>query len=573
MFVLTEYNLKNYDKNNKKITYKFNNKNLNIYCDTLKKFSNDKNFCETKDFLVIFDGVLFNKKELNKKYGTETIYGLITEMYKKNGERFCSEFRGTFYGVFIDKRIDLILVYTDQIGNKKIYYSENFPIIAGSNLYDVADYFVKNNRMCTLDKRAAYSLLTHGAMLDNLTLVNEIKMLKGGQYLKIVGNKLSIERYHKFCVQQIDEKNENEIIEKIDFLFKQAVRRQYEKNKEYGYLNIAPLSAGLDSGATNFVLKDFCDDKVINITYSQNNYQDETVPKKIADVLKNHWIFKSLNNGLSLYLFEETSKITFGQCNSYGAAQVLDFIKYFNSENVGIIHTGMFGECLAGGEAFDKEISYLSIMLKNKMEIFERSIKFEKFDNFEIFNYYNGSFLRSFMGSPKVFQEISDSFSPFYDVDFLQYTANIPAEIRKNHNIYDKWLLKKYPKACQYLHNGRKIGEKYIKVLGREIPKSEVIPKIIKYILRKMKLQKDLIKTEKHMNPLDYWYENNENLKYYLDGLYSEYIELLKDNELKEDCKILYNTGNAIEKDLVLTLLISYNNIFDKNNLKGINLK
>ena len=313
---------------------------------------------------------------------------------------------------------------------------------------------------------------------------------------------------------------------------------------------------------TNFVLKRYVKDEVINITYSQNNYRDEKISKKIASELGNHWIYKSLNNGLSLKLLEEVNELTYGGVNSYGAAQVLDIVKVLNFNNIGIIHTGMFGEALAGVEVNFKELTFVSKRLEVQLK--ERIGKnlFEKFDNFEIFNYYNGSFLNTFMGSPKVFQIISESFSPFYDIDFIQYIINIPPNLRKNYNIYDKWVLKKYPEASKYLHNGRKIGGKSIKIFKRTVSLNQLIPRLTKYFLRKIKLKNEELATENHMNPLDLWYKKNLKLKEYLDSIFENIINEIKEEQLKIDCKNVYINGNMKEKDLVLTLLISYRRIF-----------
>ena len=538
-----------------------NYEDIKIQRRTLRKFLEDKVFYQDENYLILTEGVIFNKTDLVKKYKKENFKDTIIEMYK-NKEEFFLEFRGTFSGVFIDKVTSKTLIYTDHIGNKKLYYSIfNNQIIIGYDLYEITDILRKNNKEYSFNKEAAYSLLIYGSMLENITLINEIKFLKAGQYIKIENENIEVLRYHKLTQEPIEEKTEDEIIEKIDFLFKQAMKRQYLKNEEYNYLNIAPLSAGLDSRTTNFALKELCKDKeVINITYSQNNYLDEKIPKVISKDLKNHWIFKSLNNGLSLKLIEEVNKITNGIILSYGACQTLDIVKYLNFENIGVIHTGMFGECLAGGELDYTTLGKASEICTDRLKI--KKSKIERYDNFEIFNYYNGSFLKSFMGSPKIFQEITESFSPFYDVDFVQYTLNIPAEIRKNHNIYDKWLLKKYPESCKYLANGRKIGSKVIKLFGRDIPIHQVLPRGINFLLNKMKCKKESFETKKSMNPLDLWYEKNIQIKNYFDFLFNKFINEIEDNEIKKDCKELYINGNTLEKDLVLTFLLSYKNLF-----------
>lgn len=539
----------------------FEDKNFFISRKVLKKFLKDKIFYNDSEYFITIDGVIFNKENLINKYNCLDFENLIIKLYKEK-ETFFQEFKGTFSGVFYDKKNKKILVFTDQLGVKKIYYYLGNKLLVGSNLYEIIDILRLNKKTYTLDLFAAYSLLTHGSMLENITLVNEIKFLKAGEYIKYEENNLKVFRYHKFSKKEIVEKTEEEIIDKIDNLFNEAVKLQISKNKEYGYLNLAPLSAGLDSRMTNFILRKYIKDEIINITYSQNNYRDEKIPKKIASDLKNHWIFKSLDNGLSLKLLEEVSYITYGGVNSYGAAQVLDIIKLLDFDNIGLIHTGMFGEALAGAELDYQELGFSSEKLKNKLNKLKSKNKYEFFDSFEIYNYYNGSFLKSFMGSPKVFQEVSESFSPFYDIDFLQYTINISSELRKDYYIYDKWVLKKYPNATKYLHNGRKIGGKNIKILGRTIGLNQFILRVVKYILKKIKLLKDETSTKNHMNPLDYWYENNLELKDYFDSRYKDIIEKIDDSELKLDCKNLYEMGNTKEKDLVLTFLIAYRNIF-----------
>ncbi len=50
------------------------------------------------------------------------------------------------------------------------------------------------------------------------------------------------------------------------------------------------------------------------------------------------------------------------------------------------------------------------------------------------------------------------------------------------------------------------------------------------------------------MNPMQYWYETNKDLKQIMDNYYKNNIELLKDAKLKQDAIELYNNGNANEK-------------------------
>ncbi|MDY4006916.1 MAG: hypothetical protein SOY68_13510 [Fusobacterium varium] len=565
-FILLKGNLKNdfsNYRNERLIIENLEYQDIKIQRRTIKKFLNDKIFYQDKNYLIVVEGVIFNKFELIEKYKENNFKETIIKMYKNN-EEFFSEFRGSFSGIFIDKLNNIIKIYTNHIGEKRVYfYNEKNKLIVASNMIDLVNILKINNLSYSLNKLGVYTFLTYGTMLEDYTILNEVKLLKAGQYLKIKCFKVEILRYHKFVLKRINENSVEEIINKIDVLFNKAVKNQVDKNKEYNYLNLAPLSAGNDSRMTNFVLKKYCKN-ILNITYSQNGYYDEIIPKKIASDLKNHWLFKSLDNGLSYKYFEEAIYISYGEVYSSAICQLLDVFKKLNLDESGVIHTGMFGECLAGDECEAISIPYKSIKYKKKFEeLYAIYNQKEKFDNLEIENYYNGSFICAHYGSPKFFNEYSESFSPFYDTDFIEYTLNIPKKWRKNYFIYDKWILTKYPEAAKYNSNGRKIGCKYLKVGNREIPAYKSISIILDYILRKLKFKKNNLETKKSMHPVDYWSRSNYDLKIFLDGLFDKNIENINNyTEIYNDCKKMYFNGNVLEKDFVLTFLLSYKEFF-----------
>lgn len=65
------------------------------------------------------------------------------------------------------------------------------------------------------------------------------------------------------------------------------------------------------------------------------------------------------------------------------------------------------------------------------------------------------------------------------------------------------------------------------------------------------------------MNPVDYWYRSNYDLKIFLDGLFDKNIENINNyTEIYNDCKKMYFNGNVLEKDFVLTFLLSYKEFF-----------
>ncbi len=77
---------------------------------------------------------------------------------------------------------------------------------------------------------------------------------------------------------------------------------------------MASLSGGLDSRMTTWVLNEIKkeDEEIINYTYSQSNYLDEIIAKNIANKLGHTFIYKSLDNGLSMTKLDEATIISEG---------------------------------------------------------------------------------------------------------------------------------------------------------------------------------------------------------------------------------------------------------------------
>lgn len=168
---------------------------------------------------------------------------------------------------------------------------------------------------------------------------------------------------------------------------------------------------------------------------------------------------------------------------------------------------------------------------------------------------YNRGFNFALNGN-LAFQEFTESMSPFCDVDFLQYCMNIPLKYRVGHNLYFKWIIKKYPKAAEYIYESIKAKITTPKVYIRS---KDFFIRGTNKVLRKLNLPTLYgYNTKNGMNPFDYWYRTNSELKEFIDSYYKQNIKLLdklNEKELKVMCENLYNNGITVEKLQVLTVL------------------
>lgn len=533
---------------------------------TIRKFENDKVFYEDDRYIVITEGVILNSLQLIEKYKALNLKETIIKMYQNNGERFFCEFKGSFSGILCDKKEDKWIVYTNHFGDKQIFYLKLLDrIVFSSEMNWLIEYMKNCGIKYELDEIGAYFLLTYGYMLEDYTLVKEIKKLPSGSYLKIEKDNFSIERYFKVNNTPDNTQTEEEIIENVDRLFKTAVKLEFEKDKEYGYKHIASLSGGLDSRMTVWVADELGYSNQLNITFSQTNYLDERIAKEIATNLKHDWVFFSLDNGNYLInTLEKMVLINYGNVLYGGAAHVNHAVSKINFENFGLYHTGQLGDVVLGTfystenpneQYFPGSGAYSKKMINSN----EKSFLKWKYPNKEIFDFYNRAFNGALSGNLPV-QQYTEVTSPFLDKDLFSFSLHIPLKYRYEHRIYKKWILKKYPEAAKYVWekiNGR-ITDFSVKILGRKIALKAIPKKILTKILFG-----GSINTKWHMNPLDYWYKTNRDLRIFINEYYLQNINLLTSGKVKSMCKELFEKGNLVEKIQVLTLLAAWRLYFE----------
>lgn len=553
------------------IIEKIEDKNDKYYIErrTINKFLNDKVFFENKDFIVLTEGVILNRKQLEKEYNKKNFFETVISMYENIGENFFKEFRGSFSGALYDKNKDKWIIYTNHFGDKQIfYYKNNGNFIIGSEVTYITNYLKNNGLSYSFNTNGAYMLLTYGYMLEDNTLIKEIKKLIAGHYITIEKGIFKIKRYFEIDNEPDYSLKEDEIVDEMDKLFRKAIRLEFEKDLEYGYRHLASLSGGLDSRMTVWIAHEEGYDNLLVYTFSQSDYLDEKIAKKIAADLKYEFFFKALDNGLYLInndIIRRQVEINFGDVLYSGNAHVRSFTDIINSDIFGLVHTGQLGDVIVGTYSskpyhqknFDLLSGSFSEYLRDKIKSIELN---KEYKNEEEFKMYNRGFNGILQGNLP-FQEYTEVISPFLDVDFFNFCMKIPLKYRYNHKIYFKWILKKHPKAAKYKWEKikAKITTPTINIFGRTIPITQILRKIMVKAIFKNSLNTKYYS----MNPLDYWYRNNIKLKEYFDRKYHENKKVFKvEKELSDDVERLYKNGNVVEKTQVLTLLEAYKYYF-----------
>lgn len=221
----------------------------------IPKFEADKLFYNNKDIFYCTDGVVFNAADFYPTYNSTTLSDLLPKMYEKEGIQHIAKLRGVFSGMIIDKNENKIHIFTDHLGSKRLFYYYNpntKDFFFASDLKIVVTLMKKYGYTTQLSEDGAYCLLTFGYMLRDITLCNEVHHLEPGTILTISLNTGDIEkkRYYELKSTPYIEDSEENIIQELDKRFCQAIKREYDKDNEYGYRHIVTLSGGLDSRMT-----------------------------------------------------------------------------------------------------------------------------------------------------------------------------------------------------------------------------------------------------------------------------------------------------------------------------------
>lgn len=538
----------------------------NIICKNhmIKKFEQDKIFCETAKYIIILDGVILNRIELIKKHGQANWENTLIYLYEHYNDEFFSVLRGSFAGAFLDKEKERWIIFGDQIGSRFIYYSliNNFFCCSErvGNIYDI----LKNNDLkYNLDTTNSLLMLTYGFMIDDRTICKEIHKINPGCYIIFQNGNITEKRY--YILNNDTSKNENiteeEAIEKVDILFRNAVKRQFEKDLEAGYnKHLVALSGGLDCRMTSFVAHYIGYTQQLNMTFSQTDYWDEILPKQMSRDLKHEWIFKALDNGLWLYDADNITQTTGGNVIYYGTAHGDSMLKYLNFNNLGLFHSGQIGDVVIGSFIKENEVNKSYELgngaYSNKYLKYISNIIPQLNLNKEIGLFY----YRAFNGTNNGLQNVynyTETLSPFLDLDFIEGMLSLPIHLRQNHNLYIKWILNKYPKAAEYIWEttGLKINPPSLRIKNKIIPYAK-IPHILKMRLFRIIgiKQKKSNKKANSMNPIEYYYHSNNELQNYINS-YFIYIEKISDTTLKNILLDIKKDGTAMEKIQAVTLL------------------
>lgn len=524
------------------------------------RFANDKLYYEDEHYLVLVDGIVLNSQILMKDYSFKHYKDIFIHAF--NNVDFIQKIIGPYTFCVFDKFSKKCIVTANQTGDTSIFYSydKDLDVLFLSNNMNVLLPYLNERK---INEETAHYLLTYGTSINSGTILTGINRVYAGKFIVIQDGSYNVLRYHKFDFSETNKISFEEAITKIDILFKESLQLCIEKDLEYGYGTIlTELSAGLDSRMVNWLIKRVFEMKVKAISYSQSGSEEQKYAMLIAKYLGIPLYYRSLDDLEYLQDVDDIVNQEFGLGFYCGAGCTSDFLNFININDYGLLHTGQIGDVVIGcftdnnSKTIDIDYKRYSKVLPLRFNPIE-----EEFNSQEEFLFYTRAV--GALSTHFLIANYTYAVSPFLNPEFIQFCISLPHSYRKKHKLYWAWIDKCYPEAgiipCSRTRKYDGIQFKFaIQSLRRVVfRKLNRIANVIANILH----IKDTSASSNNMSPFTFWYETNPQLRNFINNYYKNYIVLLNDYPvLQKEAQILFDSSNAFDKLLVISLLSVINN-------------
>lgn len=234
--------------------------------------------------------VFFDNKLLSPEKLAELMYPLVckeNESEVKGIEDFLKQLNGEF-AIIVETR-DKIFCTPDRLRSIPLFYT----ITKDNFILSDDAYYLKRKSNQNLNEKNAAEFMVAGYVTGNETLFDEIKQVRGAEFLIYHKKKNDLKSffYFKFLHGNYYNLPENELYKIMDQVFINVFSRLVESTVKQGKKLVVPLSGGLDSRIIVTMLKRLGVEDVICVSYGRKGNRESMISKKVAKTLGYKWVF------------------------------------------------------------------------------------------------------------------------------------------------------------------------------------------------------------------------------------------------------------------------------------------
>ena len=237
---------------------------------------------KNKELIVIFNGEIYNYKELRKelikknyKFNTNSDTEVLLHGYKEWGEDMPKKLRGMFAFAIWDRKKKRLFCARDHFGIKPLYYYKNKDIFMFAS--EIKSFLEHPKFKKKLNKEMLGPYLSFSFTPTSKTFFRDVYCLEPGSSLIIENNKMVFKKYYEIAFQEKDI-DFNKIVEEISQTMKKSIEYHKISDVEVG----AFLSSGIDS---SYIVSLAKPNKTYTVGYNYPKYSEIRYTKKLAEQL------------------------------------------------------------------------------------------------------------------------------------------------------------------------------------------------------------------------------------------------------------------------------------------------
>jgi len=244
---------------------------------------------------IIYNGELYNYKELKFDlqrapsgggeaylFKTNSDTEVILAAYSRWGKGCLDKFNGMYAFAISDEKSKEIFIARDRLGIKPLYYFkvENIFLFSSEIRALLSSGLVKRK----VDEKSLSDYLRYQTVHAPDTIIENVKMLMPGNYMKVSEDKFEIKQYWSVFAESKNETKEysyEKICSDVKSLFYKSVERRLVSDVPFG----AFLSGGIDSSAVVGVMSKVSNTKVNTflISFQEKEFSEAKYAKIVAD--------------------------------------------------------------------------------------------------------------------------------------------------------------------------------------------------------------------------------------------------------------------------------------------------
>lgn len=530
-------------------------KQWSIHWNVLNKYMDDKAFFQDEEAIVLLDGVILNKLELMKEWGEESWRKTLLKMCRCR-EDFFADFRGVFAGAIYEKQTGKWTVFTDQTNSHLLLtYADDENVAFGTQLNYFSAWMQLNGIPREIDPVWEEDFFTFGTMIDSHCILRGITRIHPGCWASWnEQNKRFQENiYCQMTKQNVNyEISLNEAIEELDVLFRNAIRRIIEKDKEYGYTTLIDVSGGLDSRMIARIASELGENLLFN-TYGQQDSPEFKSAKKVLKTINVGSVNFNLNADCLLDI-DDLVFMNHGMNYYTGAAGVWRALELIDRDTIGAQCWGLLGDIYEGAMIHQdmnlppdwKSERYRASTLIPFTPNFETK-RWDYEDNELFWFYARGMFAG--LNTAFIRQNFVEPITPYGDVEFMRFCFSLPENMRVKKHVYRRWMQKKYPEMSRIPYAAT----------GGAVMANDTIEFVCCLPIKIARKIKQCFLMEKMVRvcvPFDMWYTTDSSVRHKIQLYYENNLEALNQlPRVKEKVQTLFAGEKYIDKAMALTAL------------------